>query len=291
MNNHISNNNKFFNKHPFHLVEPSVLPFFLSFCALGLVFSSVSILHSSFPVLVYSKFFSFLLFLILTIFLMFVWWLNVFYESFAGFHNYRVRKGLKLGFALFILSEVMFFFGFFWAFFHNSLSPAVEIGAIWPPSGFVTFNPLSFPLLNTMILLLSGLTITITHYYVIIYDILLARKYFLKTLFLASFFMFVQFDEFYNAPFSISDGIFGSCFFMITGLHGFHVFVGALYILVCFLRFKVPNIKVDSTLENPYYFFKTRNSLAFDFSTWYWHFVDVVWLYVYVFLYIFSQQV
>lgn len=277
--------NKYQNTHPFHLVDPSALPFALSFSALGMAISGVLYMHSE----VYTNVNGFMLlvfFILLTLSLMVIWWLNVIHESYSGFHTVRVQKGLKLGFILFILSEVMFFFGFFWAFFHNSLSPAVEIGAIWPPLGIATFDPTTFPLLNTFILLLSGVSITYAHYYIMLKNITLAREGFLVTLALAVMFTYVQFDEFYYGPFSISDGIYGSCFYMITGLHGLHVIVGTLFILFCYLRYKAPSVTaLDGQVDHTYYFYTTRNFLGFEFASWYWHFVDVVWLYVYTFLY------
>src|SRR5690554_738687 len=120
------------NTHPFHLVDPSVLPFALSFVALSMILTGVLYMHSE----TYSSVPSLFLFvssIVALVTLMFVWWFNVVHESYAGFHTVRVQKGLKVGFILFIVSEIMFFLGFFWAYFHSSLSPAVELGSIWPP--------------------------------------------------------------------------------------------------------------------------------------------------------------
>ena len=243
--------NKYQNTHPFHLVDPSALPFVLSLSALGMAVSGVFYMHSE----VYNNvngFVMLIFFVLSTISLMFLWWLNVIYESYSGFHTVRVQKGLKIGFILFILSEVMFFFGFFWAFFHNSLSPAIEIGAIWPPLGIEPFDPTTFPLLKYFCTSFSGVSITYAHYYMMLKNIVIAReKAFLVTLALAVMFTYVQFDEFFYGPFRISDGIYGSCFYMITGLHGFHVIIGTLFILfVIFdikpLRFSL--IVVDHTL-------------------------------------------
>lgn len=280
-------------RHPYHIVNPSPLPFLLSFSVFGLLLSAVFYMHSN---SYYSNIISLILLLsfsVITILFMSRWWLNVIYESFFGYHTIRVKKGLKLGFVLFIISEVMFFFGFFWAYFHSSLSPAIEIGSIWPPLGISTFDPMTFPLLNTLVLILSGVSITFTHYF------MFRKKYekethegFTATLVLALVFLYVQFDEFYCSPFSISDGIYGSCFYMITGLHGFHVIVGALFILVCFARYNKEYadifwIRIPSILawEDLSFFFTDKVFLGFEFASWYWHFVDVVWLYVYTFLY------
>jgi len=275
---------KYRNVHPFHLVDPSVLPFLTSFASLGVVLAGVLYMHKeTYPTV--PSFFLFILSIILLVSLMFVWWSNVIYESYRGYHTVRVKKGLKIGFILFIVSEVMFFLGFFWAFFHSSLSPAIQLGSIWPPLGIETFDPTTFPLLNTLILLLSGVSITCAHYYMMSRDVWNVWRAFRVTLALALMFTYVQFDEFYNAPFSISDGVYGSCFFMITGLHGFHVIIGTLFIFFCYLRYKpVARLRIVDLMEENVFFTK-RTFLGFEFASWYWHFVDVVWLYVYTFLY------
>jgi len=202
-----------------------------------------------------------------------LWWRDVVREgTFEGTHTKAVQSGLKIGFILFIVSEVMFFFGFFWAFFHSSLSPAIEIGCIWPPEGIVPFNPLGIPLINTLVLLLSGATITVTHIGLVSGNFWLAINYFARTIILALLFTQLQLEEYILAPFAISDGIYGSVFYMITGLHGFHVIIGTIFMAVCFVR-----------LYNSH--FTTTHHLGFEFSAWYWHFVDVVWLFVYTFIY------
>src|SRR5690554_168251 len=273
---------KYHNTHPFHLVDPSVLPFVLSFSALSMILTGVLYMHSE----TYSSVPSLFLFIssiVVLVTLMFVWWFNVVHESYAGFHTVRVQKGLKVGFILFIVSEIMFFLGFFWAYFHSSLSPAVELGSIWPPLGIATFDPTTFPLLNTLILLLSGVSITCAHYYMMLKEVSLARQGFLITLALALMFTYVQFDEFYYGPFSISDGVYGSCFYMITGLHGFHVIIGTIFIFFCYLRYRISTDTYET--NDSAYFYTTRTFLGFELASWYWHFVDVVWLYVYTFLY------
>ncbi len=290
-------------RHPYHLVDPSPLPFLLSFSILGLVFGVVIYLHQQ----IYLNFHGFNLmvfFLITTTLLMARWWRNVIYESFLLFHNKVVKRGLKIGFALFIVSEVMFFFGFFWAYFYNALSPSIWVGGVWPPFAIVVFNPLTLPLANTGILLTSGLTITYAHMYMS-----LRHKYYYAkegigiTILLALIFIYIQFQEFYYAPFSIADGIYGSTFFMITGLHGFHVIVGTIFIYICFLRYQPvfyyiskSNMSIAKGLfkiliksgGHSSYFYATKLFTGFITASWYWHFVDVVWIYVYIFLYVFS---
>jgi len=181
-----------------------------------------------------------------------------------------VQKGLKMGMVLFIVSEVLFFFAFFWAFFHSSLAPAVQIGSVWPPVGISVFDPWGIPLLNTLILLLSGLTITYTHHGLLLGYKDVVKDGFLFTLLLAFLFTFFQGYEYLNAAFSISDGIYGSTFYLATGFHGFHVLIGTLFILVCFLR------RGQFTVDH---------HVGFEAAAWYWHFVDVVWLFLFVTIY------
>jgi heme/copper-type cytochrome/quinol oxidase subunit 3 len=289
--------------HPFHLVDPSPLPFLLSFSVLGLVFGVVVYLHQH-VYLNYNGFNLMIFFTITTILLMARWWQNVIKESFLLFHNNVVKRGLKIGFALFIVSEVMFFFGFFRAYFYNALSPSIWVGGIWPPFAIQVFDPLSLPLANTGILLTSGLTITYSHMYMNINSFKYAKEGMAVTIFLALIFIYIQYQEFYYAPFAISDGIYGSTFFMITGLHGFHVIIGTIFIYICYLRYQQPlfdvtkstNLNISKGLYyilknsggHTWYFYTTKIFTGFITSSWYWHFVDVVWIYVYIFLYVFS---
>jgi len=170
----------------------------------------------------------------------------------------------------------MFFFGFFWAFFHCAVSPAISIGGIWPPYAIKPFDPFSIPLVNTCLLLLSGVTITYTHHAIIKHKFYKTYVGFVETIFYAILFTLLQLKEYYDAPFAISDGIFGSVFYLITGLHGAHVIIGTIFIAVCFIRFLKGH-------------FRFRSNIAFDFSVWYWHFVDAVWLFVFLFVYIWGS--
>lgn len=203
-----------------------------------------------------------------------IWWRDVVREAtFNGYHTKTVQLGLRYGMILFIVSEVMFFLAFFWAFFHSSLSPAIEIGSVWPPKSINPFNPWGVPLLNTFILLLSGATVTWAHHEIIVG----ARKEpaklgLLLTLFLAVTFTALQVYEYIEASFSISDGIYGSTFFMATGFHGFHVIVGTAFLTVVTLRL----------IKNH---FTKKHHFGFEAAAWYWHFVDVVWLFLFVTVY------
>jgi len=200
-----------------------------------------------------------------------LWWRDVVREgTFEAMHTSSVQRGLKMGMILFIVSEVMFFFAFFWAYFHSSLAPGIEIGSIWPPVGINVFNPWGIPLLNTFILLLSGVTITYTHHALVSGDDIYVKDGFVFTILLAILFTAFQFYEYKEAPFNISDGIYGSTFFMATGFHGLHVIIGTTFIIVCFLRLV--------------HFTRTHH-VGFEAAAWYWHFVDVVWLILFLAIY------
>jgi cytochrome c oxidase subunit 3 len=254
--------------HPFHLVTPSPWPFLISIAALTTTLGGTMYMHAY-----QGGLFTLLLGLFHVVLIMGLWWRDVIREAtFEGMHTKRVQAGLRLGFILFIVSEVMFFFGFFWAFFHSALSPAISIGCIWPPFGITPFDPQGVPLVNTCVLLLSGATITYTHYNLVAGNFVKTAIGFIETIFYASVFTYLQVQEYLYAPFAISDGIYGSVFYLTTGLHGFHVIIGTLFITVGFLRL----LKCH---------FTRQHHLGFIFAAWYWHFVDVVWLFVYISIY------
>lgn len=183
-----------------------------------------------------------------------------------------IRKNLRLGFLLFIVSEVLFFVGFFWAYFHSSLSPVIQIGSSWPPPGIETFKAWDVPLLNTVILLTSGASCTWVQYALIAgqYDDVVLG--FICTLSLSFLFIFFQFEEYVGAAYGISDSVYGSAFYMLTGFHGFHVIIGTIFLAVCFGRFLLGH-------------YTSRNYLGFSLAAWYWHFVDVVWLVLFIAVY------
>jgi cytochrome c oxidase subunit 3 len=261
-------------KHTYHLVTPSPWPFAVSFSAFILTVGAVMYFHS------YNYGSSLLLIgLLFVVFYKFLWFKDVIREgTFLGDHTIIVQKGLRLGMVLFIVSEVMFFFAFFWAFFHSALAPTIQINSVWPPTGFesLVFNFLEVPLLNTLILLLSGATITWAHHSLIegnYFDTIYA---FIYTLFLAILFLLFQAFEYIEATFTISDSVYGSTFFMSTGFHGFHVFIGTCFILICFIR------HVNTHFSKKHHF-------GFEAAAWYWHFVDVVWLFLVVVIYIWGN--
>lgn len=183
--------------------------------------------------------------------------------TFQGLHTAIVETGLRIGIILFIVSEVMFFSSFFWAFFHRSLSPNVELGAQWPPLGVQAFNPFRVPLLNTIILLSSGVRVTWCHHSLMVGDMPERQKSLAATIFLGAYFTLVQLFEYIEAPFSITDSRYGSTFFIATGFHGFHVIVGTLFLAATYARMNSCS-------------FSKVHHFGFEARAWYWHFVDVV---------------
>jgi cytochrome c oxidase subunit 3 len=218
--------------HPYHLVEPSPWPLLVSLALLTTTLSAVMAFHgfSNGPLLL-------MIGLLSTILTMTLWFISVTREATAqGHHSAAVRRGLTVGFILFVVSEVFFFLSIFWAFFHSALAPTVELGSNWPPLGIEPMNPFEVPLLNTVLLLSSGVSVTFSHHSVIAGDRKNAILGLFLTILLAVFFTLLQVYEYYNAPFTISDGIYGSTFYMGTGFHGLHVIVGTIFLIVCLFR-------------------------------------------------------
>jgi cytochrome c oxidase subunit 3 len=254
--------------HPFHLVDPSPWPIVSATGAFAATFGGVMFFHSY-----QGGVFLLNLGLFIIVFGMFVWWRDVIREgTFEGQHTKKVELGLRMGMVLFIVSEIMFFFAFFWAFFYSSINPVPEIGAIWPPKGIECFSPWEVPFLNTLILLTSGATCTVCHNTLITGEKKLAINSLILTIFLAVFFTGFQVFEYLHASFTISDSVYGSCFFMATGFHGFHVFIGTCFLTVCLIRLTQNH-------------FTREHHFGFEAAAWYWHFVDVVWLFLFVMVY------
>lgn len=343
-------------KHPYHLVTSSPWPFIVSLSLMGVTFGGVLYMHQ-----ITLGGLTLLIGLISLLFTMFCWFRDIVREgTFEGHHTLLVQRGLKAGMILFIVSEVMFFFSFFWGFFHSSLAPAIQIGGIWPPKGINVFNPWEIPLLNTLILLTSGASVTWAHFAVrsrltrwlslesldrvfqaneydrnyfvakmyelnnssnisasTLNKVLMSINFFLSTsgsvvdayrsqkpltsfspllpsqltiasvlkrsrhdmlfalavtVFLGLVFTVIQFFEYKHATFTISDSVYGSTFFLTTGFHGVHVIVGTLLLIVCFIR------------GYRYHFTRTHH-VGLESAIWYWHFVDVVWLGLYISIY------
>lgn len=254
--------------HPYHLVDPSPWPYVASMSALGLTTGSVMYFHSY----KYGELLAFTSFALILL-VMYVWWRDVIREAtYQGHHTLIVQRGLKWGMLLFILSEVCFFFSFFWAFFHSALVPNVELGAVWPPVGITPLNAFDVPLLNTAILLSSGATVTWSHHALISGERRQAILGLILTVALGLVFTALQALEYYEAPFSIADSVYGSTFFVATGFHGLHVIIGTLFLLVCLFR-----------LINHH--FTKHHHNGFEASIWYWHFVDYVWIFLFCCIY------
>jgi cytochrome c oxidase subunit 3 len=210
---------------------------------------------------------------VLILLIRFQWWRDVSREgAYLGLHSLGVELGLRRGIVLFIVSEVFFFLSFFWAFFHRRLSADPALGGVWPPVGVKTFDAFGIPLLNTLVLISSGVRVTWAHHALIRGEHDTRIKSLLITVGLGLYFTGLQAIEYLEASFSFSDGRYGSTFFLATGFHGFHVVVGTLFLVVCLSRL-ILNI------------FSHKHHLGFEIAAWYWHFVDVVWLFLYVFIY------
>nr|AGY61312.1 cytochrome c oxidase subunit III [Halocaridina rubra] len=252
--------------HTYHLVDMSPWPLTGSISAMMLTTGLVKWFHQLNIDLL-------LLGFLATLLTMVQWWRDTTREgTYQGLHTKRVMTGLKWGMILFITSEVLFFFSFFWAFFHSSLSPAVEIGASWPPTGIQAFNPFQVPLLNTAILLASGATVTWAHHALMESNHTHALQGLALTVVLGLYFTGVQAMEYYEAPFTIADSVYGSTFFVATGFHGLHVIIGSSFLSVCLYRMYMSH-------------FSATHHLGFEAAAWYWHFVDVVWLFLYISIY------
>lgn len=281
--------------HDYHLVDPSPWPMVISFSAMIMFIGLVIFFHDKVQIdISEKKSFSggliiFGLGLIGVLYVFYAWWKDVVIESVQKHHTKIVQQGLRIGMALFIVSELMFFFGFFWSFFKAALFPVVSfdgahlfeegvkvVEGVWPPESIKTFNPWDLPFINTLILLLSGTTVTWAHYAIIHNN----RKDFIDaltiTVILGFVFSLLQIYEYHHAAFGFKDGIYPSIFYMATGFHGVHVFIGTVFLLVCLLRAKKGQMDSES-------------HLGFEFAAWYWHFVDVVWIFLFVFVYIWGK--
>lgn len=252
--------------HPYHLVDPSPWPIVSALSALVLAVGAVDLMHHTGALVFYVG-------LVMLLLSAFYWWRDVSRESNTpGVHNETVRHGLRMGMVLFICSEVMFFFAFFWAYFHAALDPTAAIGNIWPPKGVVTFDPFHLPYYNTLLLLMSGTTVTWAHHCLLEGD----RKGMLQglglTVLLGMTFSIVQAIEYSHAAFALKDGIYPSTFFLATGFHGIHVIIGTIFLAVCWIRAWRGR-------------FTPQAHVGFEAAAWYWHFVDVVWLFLFISIY------
>ena len=261
--------------HPYHLVNPSPWPILMAFSILAFVLGGAFALHHE-PVglpLVFAG-------AAAIIAVCFFWWRDVIREGINDHaHTDKVRLGLRLGMALFICSEVMFFVAFFWAYFGAAWFPKLPLtdiwaiaDGVWPPANIIAFDPFDLPLLNTLILLLSGTTVTWAHHALLEGKNEDVIKGLACTVALGFFFSIVQAYEYSHAAFGLKDGKYAATFYLATAFHGIHVMIGTAFLAVCLVRARRGTLTL-------------KGHLGFEFAAWYWHFVDVVWLFLFVGIY------
>nr|AJT35529.1 cytochrome c oxidase subunit III [Phrixothrix hirtus] len=250
----------------FHLVHPSPWPLMLDLMVLSLSMGATNYFHN------YDN--NLLLFSLLNlIFIMKFDDVMLFEkEHFKSHHTLKTSMNMRMGMLLFITSEVFLFISLFWSFFFSSLSPNIELGMNWPPKEILTFNPMQIPLLNTLILVSSGITVTWSHYMMNMNNYSQTLISLAITIFLGFYFSILQMFEYMEAKFTMTDSVLGSTFYFATGMHGMHVLIGNLFLLTCLIR----------QMKNH---FSMTHNVGFESAIWYWHFVDVVWLFLYISIY------
>jgi len=254
MNKKITNNQL----HSFHLVDPSPWPILTAFSAFLLTFGTAGYMHG------YATSFIVKYSLALTTYIAACWWRDVLREStFEGQHTSAVQAGLRLGMLLFITTEVMFFFAFFWAFFHSSFNADTGIGGTWPPFEVAIIGPWGLPFVNSLILVTSGAAVTAAHHFLINGNRQHTADFLALTISLAIGFLYYQSSEYRLLPFNISDSIYAACFYITTGFHGFHVFIGT-----CFLAVMLYRIEKEKNLTRAHH-------IGLESAILYWHFVDL----------------
>ena len=276
-------------KHDYHLVNPSPWPLLGSLSVLVLALGGVNYMKGLFGMEKGTVWLLAVGFAMVG-WVMIGWWREVIKEGKIGDHTPVVSIGLRYGMILFIASEVMFFVGWFWSFFEFAIFHSARVGenwdaanplfadalakfGDWPPVGVETFDPFHLPLINTLILLLSGTTVTWAHHALQHDDRSGAKLGLLVTILLGMAFTALQVFEYSHAQFSFDGTLYGSAFFMATGFHGAHVVIGTLFLIVCLLRLLTGGMSA-------------QKHLGFEFAAWYWHFVDVVWLFLFAFVYV-----
>ena len=255
--------------HPFHLVNPSPWPIIGSAAAACMAVGLIVYMHTNFYLLFVTG--------VLLMMITFIgWWRDVVKEANSGVdHTEVVRTGLRIGMLLFIASEVMFFFAFFWAYFHASLPILNVVAGPWPNNNLKAMGPAGIPMLNTLILLTSSVTVTVAHHAILENDRRTLVNWTAITFVLGIIFLCFQGYEYGHLiehEWKISDGIYPSAFFLATGFHGFHVFIGTTFLIVCFFRARAGHFTPDA-------------HIGFEAAAWYWHFVDVVWIFLYINVY------
>ena len=276
-------------KHDFHLVNPSPWPLLGSLAVIVTALGGVTYMKGLFG-LEAGTWWLLAVGLAMVIWIMFGWWREVIKEGGIGDHTPVVQIGLRYGMILFIASEVMFFVGWFWSFFEFAIYESARVGetwdsanalyadglsrfADWPPVGVETFDPFHLPLINTLILLLSGTTVTWAHHALQHNDRAGAKLGLVFTVLLGMVFTMLQAYEYSHAAFTFDGTLYGSAFFMATGFHGAHVVIGTIFLAICLIRLLMGGMSAEK-------------HLGFEFAAWYWHFVDVVWLFLFAFVYV-----
>jgi cytochrome c oxidase subunit III len=271
--------------HDYHLVEPSPWPFVASVSAFVMAVGAVMTMKSM--TMAGLKLGPYFLGagLLGVLYVMYAWWADIIKEAQQGDHTRVVQIHHRYGMIMFIASEVMFFVAWFWAYFDASIysNEAIQyarvekLGGVWPPKGIEVFNPWHLPLLNTLILLTSGTTVTWAHHALLEGNNKAVKQALWVTIILGALFSVVQAYEYGHAAFGFSGHIYGATFFMATGFHGFHVLIGTIFLGVCLYR---------AYKEH----FSPQQHLGFEFAAWYWHFVDVVWLFLFVAIYLWGSH-
>ena len=264
--------------HDYHLVNPSPWPFVGSVAAFAMAVGAVLWFHDILPVWLL------LLGTVGVLYTMYAWWSDVVKEANSGDHTPVVQISHRYGMILFIASEVMFFVAWFWAYFEGFFNFAAADhvarlaagGGVWPPTGVELFDPFHLPLFNTLLLLTSGTTVTWAHHALLNNDRQGLKWGLVLTVVLGVLFSFVQVLEYTQAGFSYSGNLYGATFFMATGFHGFHVLIGTIFLIVCLVRANLGH-------------FTPQQHLGFEFAAWYWHFVDVVWLFLFASIYVWGS--
>ena len=258
--------------HDYHILPPSIWPFIGAVSAFVMLFGAVLWMHNSGPWMG-------LIGLVGVLYTMYAWWAEVVHEGNTGDHTPVVRLGLRWGFILFIMSEVMFFSAWFWTFFKHAMYPMGPYSpmkdGVWPPEGIVTLDPWHLPIINTLILLCSGAAATWAHHALVHENNNrpAIKQGLILAIVLGMLFTAFQAYEYAHATFGFAGNIYGASFFMATGFHGFHVIIGTIFLAVCLIR----TYQGDFTPEQ---------HVGFEAAAWYWHFVDVVWLFLFAVIYV-----
>jgi cytochrome c oxidase subunit III len=277
-------------QHDYHIIDPSPWPFLGALGALIMAIGGVAWMQmlkgGALPLfgLNLANPWIFFIGLAIVLYTMFAWWSDTIREAHEGHHTQVVSIHLRYGMIMFIASEVMFFVAWFWAFFDASLysgeaiqaSRVAYTGGVWPPKGIEVLDPLHLPLYNTIILLLSGTTVTWAHHALLHGDRKGLVNGLILTVGLGMIFTSVQAYEYAHAPFTFKDSLYGATFFMATGFHGFHVLIGTIFLAVCLFRAMKGH-------------FTPQQHFGFEAAAWYWHFVDVVWLFLFACVYVWAS--